>query len=196
MASAGMALWPSAHGFGQAAPAPASESRLEMEALLHDYRPGVFAFLRRKGFTYEEADDLTQETLIRAYQHLSGFRGLSMAAWLYRIASNVAVDHLRKQRVTLLPLEQVAQVPSDEEDLVARLDADAKGASLRAVIARLPQCHQRILQLRYFEDRSLAEIAAAMNCSPMAAKLRVFRAVTALRKSWRGGAPEAARWGD
>ena len=160
-------------------------ARGEAEALLSDYRAGIYSFLRRKGFNAEEADDLTQETLIRAYLHLSGFRGLSMGAWLYRIAANVSIDYLRKQRLATVPLENVALAGESGEDPTARLDRDERRARVLSVINDLPECHRRILRLRYFEDRSLAEIGAEMNCSPMAAKLRVFRAVTALRKRWR-----------
>lgn len=163
---------------------PVSSER-EAEAVLSRYRSGIHAFIRRKGFSAEEADDLTQETLIRAYLHLSAFRGVSLGGWLYRIAANVAVDHLRKQRLTLVPLENHTAVAPPDEDPVDRLDRDERRARVLAVIGDLPPCHQRILKLRYFEDRSLAEIAGEMNCTPLAAKLRVFRAVTALRKRWR-----------
>lgn len=164
-------------------------TRPEAEATLRRSRGSVFAFLRRKGFNAEEADDLTQETLIRAYTHLDGFRGVSMDAWLFRIAANVAVDFLRKRRVPTVPLENGVQVESAEEEPGRSLDREEQRAQVLSVIHELPLCHQRILMLRYYEDRSLAEIAGAMNCTPMAAKLRVFRAVTALRKRWRSLAP-------
>jgi RNA polymerase sigma-70 factor (ECF subfamily) len=166
-------------------PSAPSPERPEPEALLRQHRPVIYAFLRRKGFPAEEADDLTQETLIHAYLHLEGFRGASMTAWLYRIAANVAVDSLRKRKFSTQPLDAASAVPGGEEEPWRRLDREQWRRRLEAVISLLPACHQRILHLRYFEDRSLAEIAEAMSCSPMAAKLRVFRAVTALRKRWR-----------
>lgn len=158
---------------------------LDAESLLRSYRGTIYSFIRRKGFSPEEADDLTQETLIRAYSHLAGFRGACLDAWLYRIAANVAVDHIRKRRVTTVPLDSVALMDDGEEDALGRLARAARRERVLAIIAQLPECHQRILQLRYYEDRSLTEIADLMHCSPMAAKLRVFRAVTALRKRCR-----------
>lgn len=161
----------------------------EAELTLTGHRRTIYAFLRRKGFSPEEADDLTQETLIRAYLHLPGFRGMAMGGWLYRIASNVAVDHLRKQRLVTTPLDSLAQVSSGDEEPGARLDREERRSQVMSIIRELPECHQRILRLRYYEDRSLAEIAGLMNCTHSAAKLRVFRAVTALRKRWRVAGP-------
>lgn len=165
----------------------------EAERVLCRHRNALYAFLRRKGFSAEEADDLTQETLLRAYSHLGAFRGSSMTAWLYRIAANVAVDHLRKQRLTFVAWEAAEGVPcclAPDDDPMVRLDREETRRGLLSVIELLPECHQRILRLRYYEDRSLAEIATTMNCSQMAAKLRVFRAVSALRKRWSAAPPE------
>jgi len=167
--------------FGAAVTLPPREA----EMTLARHRGSIYSFLRRKGFSAEEADDLTQETMIRAYLHLPGFRGASMAGWLYRIAANVAVDYLRKQRLVTTPLDSLAQMASGDEEPSARLDRDERRAQVMLMIGELPECHQRILRLRYYEDRSLAEIAGVMNCTPSAAKLRVFRAVTALRKRCR-----------
>lgn len=166
----------------------------EAKRLLSRYRSTIYSFIRRKGFRAEEADDLTQETLIRAYLNLDGFRGTSLDAWLYRIAANVSVDYLRKRRLPTVPLDS-APLTEPDEDPVMRLDRDERRARVQAVIEELPECHRRILRLRYFEDCSLAEIAGAMHCTPLAAKLRVFRAVTALRKRWRTlGLNQQAEW--
>src|SRR5687767_6763617 len=97
---------------------------LDAEMTLARHRAAIYSFLRRKGFSAEESDDLTQETMIRAYTHLPGFRGASMAGWLYRIAANVAVDFLRKQRLVTTPLDSLAQVASGDEEPSARLDRD------------------------------------------------------------------------
>ena len=157
--------------------APAAEATTRLER----YRGTLASYLRRKGFSAEEADDLTQETLIRAYTHVAGFRGASPAAWLYRIAANVAVDHLRRQRLKTVTLDSAPESPV-QPDMLRGVLAAERSTTMAGVIRELPPCHQRILHLRYFEDRSVAEIAGAMNCSTVAAKLRVFRAVTALRK--------------
>jgi len=153
------------------------------------FRSGLYRYIRRRGFDRDEADDLTQETLLRAYQHLPGFRGAHLSAWVYRIAANLCIDHARKHRLHTVPLgeEVVSSQDTDPAEQVGR------GEQLRAIgslVGELPECHRRVITLRYFEDRSMADIASEVRCTPLAAKLRVFRAVTALRKAWVSGALE------
>jgi RNA polymerase sigma-70 factor (ECF subfamily) len=150
--------------------------------VLDEYRPRVYAFIRRRGFNGEDADDLTQETLMRAYQHLGGFRGSSLSTWLCSIARNLTVDHLRRQRINTVPLEGLDSEPTSEDDPQAELVGAAEQHELRDRLSELPAAYRRLLQLRYYENRSLNDIGLMLNCSPTAAKLRVFRAVVALRK--------------
>jgi RNA polymerase sigma-70 factor (ECF subfamily) len=156
----------------------------DQEALIDRFRPELYRFIRGKGFSREEADDLTQETLLRAYAHLADFRTAHLSAWLYRIAANLCVDQSRKHRLAMVPLAEDAAFSheADPEEEVVRCESFRV---VRSLIGELPECHQRILRLRYYEDRSMADIAGQIHCTPLAAKLRVFRAVTALRKRWR-----------
>ena len=149
---------------------------------IDSFRPELYRFIRRKGFCREDADDLTQETLLRAYAHLAHFHGTHLSAWLYRIAGNLCIDHARKRHLSTVPLGEAASAHSaDPAEEVYRGEARRALASL---VRELPECHQRILRLRYFEERSMADIAGQVHCTPLAAKLRVYRAVSALRKRW------------
>ncbi len=154
----------------------------EMATTLDGFRPGLQAFIRRKGFTAEEAEDLTQETLLRAYQHREHFRGTFLRAWLFRIASNVAVDYVRRQRLQTVPLEDVEGVLPCSEDPAEYWERTELERGLIALVGSLPEAQQRIIRLRYLEGYSLAEIAERVQCTPLAARLRVFRAVETLRK--------------
>lgn len=151
---------------------------------LDDFRNDLYRFIRRKGFGREDADDLTQETLLRAYVHLPNFRGTHLSAWLYRIAANLCIDHSRKRQLPSVPLGEEI-VAGSEVDPVAVLDRDEQRRAVGRVVKQLPECHQRIIRLRYFEECSVADIAERVQCTPLAAKLRVFRAINALRKAWR-----------
>jgi RNA polymerase sigma-70 factor (ECF subfamily) len=151
---------------------------------LDRFRTDLYRFIRRKGFNREEADDLTQETLLRAYTHMEEFRSTHLAAWLYRIAANLCVDHSRKHRIATVPLGEEL-VGSPDGDPAELLDRCERRRAVRSVMGQLPECHQQILRLRYYEERSMVDIADEIHCTPLAAKLRVFRAVNALRKRWR-----------
>jgi RNA polymerase sigma-70 factor (ECF subfamily) len=152
--------------------------------VLNQHRSSVYAFIRSRGFSGDDADDLTQETLIRAYRSLPGFRGSSIHAWLFVIARNLTVDHLRRQGIPTLPLDAACIQPSREHDPQLHLAADVR-SQVAALIDEMPEEQRRLLRLRYYEDRTLAEIAALIHCTPAAAKLRLFRAVGALRRRWQ-----------
>lgn len=159
-------------------PAPATD----WMPALDSFRPGIQSFIRRKGFTAEEAEDLTQETLVRAYQHRDHFRGTFLRAWLFRIASNVAVDYVRRQRLHTVPLDDLSGVLPCSEDPAMYWERTELERGLIAMVDSLPVAQQQIIRLRYLEGYSLAEIAERVQCTPLAARLRVFRAVDALRK--------------
>lgn len=158
----------------------------ELAAALPQHRRAIYKFIRRRGFSAEDADDLTQETLTRAYLNLARFQGACMTSWLYRIAANVSIDHLRRQRLKTCTLEPHQALPSSSDDPLAPLELESRRSTMLELVRRLPECHQRVVRLRYFEERSIPEVAQRLNCSPIAAKLRVFRAVTALRKLCAG----------
>ena len=73
-------------------------------------------------------------------------------------------------------------IAGSEADPLATFNRNEERRILDALVDSLPECHRRILRLRYYEDQSMAEIAGQVRCSPLAAKLRVYRAVNALRK--------------
>jgi RNA polymerase sigma-70 factor, ECF subfamily len=149
-------------------------------------RGKIYRFIRRRGFGADEADDLTQETLLRACAHVTDSRRNHLLPWLYRIAANLCVDSLRKRRVVTVPMgdDLIAGSESDPRDT---FDRNEERRELSALVESLPECHRRILRLRYYEDRSMAEIAGQVHCSALAAKLRVYRAVKALRKRCNAG---------
>jgi len=84
----------------------------DIAEVFREYRHPIYNYLLRMTQNQAEAEDLTQETFIRAHRSLSTFRGeASLSTWLYRIATNVSLDHFRRrttrQARTALPLENV-----------------------------------------------------------------------------------------
>jgi len=150
--------------------------RPNVEAVLVRHRRLVSRFIRKRGVTADDVEDLTQETLVRAYQHFDGFWGGSPSTWLCTIARNVVADHHRRQRRTVVPLDSVP-----EYMLVELAPGAGEAELLASIIEDLPVPLRRLLYLRYVEGRSHLEVAALLKCSPGAARTRTYRALGALR---------------
>ena len=144
----------------------------------------------------DEADNLTQECFLRAYQSFSSFRGeSSLETWLLRIAANLAHDHARNRKVSfwkrLLGLDGEAddalaeQVPSGaaspEQILLAREDVRA----VWEVANQLSQQQRAVFMLRFVEEMELHEIAAVLGLQVGSVKTHLFRAVQTVRTKLR-----------
>ncbi len=140
----------------------------------------------------QDAEDLVQETFLRAYKQIARFDGRSsFATWLYRIATNCSLDLLRsrKARAEVAPegpgenhnwLEQVAaSEPSPERLTHSGQIANLIGPALE----KLSPMERAAFILRHYEERGIEEIAAALGVNPNAAKHTVFRAVQKLRRA-------------
>ena len=130
-----------------------------------------------------EAEDITQQVFLKALQSLSSFRwrNVSFGAWLYRIAHNQVVDHLRrKQRRPSVPVEDVELVADDDPQREAERGQE-KGMMLKA-IGRLTLAQQQVISLRFTSDLPLAEVARIMGRSQGAIKALQHSAIVALRR--------------
>jgi len=151
------------------------------ESLFRQYQGEVYRWVMRIVRDPSVAEDLTVEAFWRAHKAHAGFHPeANFAAWLRRIATNLALDHLRKRRpYVALP-----------DDLAAERKADSvvqqqTRAVLRKAFAELPPLLRIVAQLGLVEDESYAEIAQALGISAGVARTRMFRAVRLLRKKLR-----------
>lgn len=132
----------------------------------------------------DEAEDITQDVFVRAYQSIGGFRGDSaFYTWLYRIAVNLSLNALRHRKVrTFLGLEQ-AQTISHGERPDDELERRELSARARAAIARLPEKQRAVFILRHFQQLPHSEIAKIMDRDEGTIKANYFQAVRKLRKA-------------
>jgi RNA polymerase sigma-70 factor (ECF subfamily) len=131
------------------------------------------------------AEDAVQETFLRAYRSLSRFDDRAqLGTWLHRIAANTAIEILRKRR-------RLAREGSDFE--IPALPSSAPGPerhalsgeverAVRGALAGLSPLERAAFVLRHFEERSIAEICAALGLRESAGKQAIFRAVKKLRR--------------
>jgi len=149
-----------------------------LEALVRQFQGDVYAWIVRIVRDPSIAEDLTVETLWRIYRARHQFRtDGNFAAWARRIATNLAIDHLRRKRPELSSLREPAG-PLPPDQLLQRETQE----KIQQAFRRLPVKLQAAATLALVEERPYDEIADALGTSVGAVKLRVFRAVRILRK--------------
>ncbi|HLH81228.1 MAG TPA: RNA polymerase sigma factor [Chthonomonas sp.] len=148
----------------------------------------VYRYAYRMLNDADEADDVMQETFVRAFRMLPNFRGeCNLLTWLIKIASNLCRDRYKtRMRRREVPFDdQLANRPDnsqrgrDPADLVVQQDLQER---VRRVLAALPAAHREVIVLRDFEELSYQEIAQILDCSISSIKLRLFRARRAFRE--------------
>lgn len=137
----------------------------------------VWAYVIRRARNRVDAEDITSEVFRRALENLGGYewRGTPFFAWLCRIGANILADRWQKS----------GRESGDPPPETARRDVDLeRRAMLFQLVNRLPEAQRRVIELRYIEDRSLLEIAAALGKTEGAIKQLQRRALEQLREEW------------
>lgn len=165
-------------------------ARTEPEAfnvLYSRYRARLYWYLRTRSATDEDAADLTQQTFLQAWHALPRYqeRGASFAAWLFRIAHNLALNAARQRRQTLdwaaLPEALQGRAADDPETIALRNEAIAR---LRALLATLEPEKREILALRFVAGLMIRDIAVVLDIGEDATKKRLHRTIRALKEQF------------
>ena len=160
------------------------------DALVRKYQHKIVKLVSRYVYEPAEAQDIAQETFIKAYRALPRFRGDSaFYTWIYRIAINTAKNHLVAN--SRRPVDQQMDLQDPEQyEMNARLKnvdtpesmllTDEIQATVEAAIQELPEELRTAIVLRELEGMSYEEIAAAMDCPVGTVRSRIFRAREAI----------------
>ena len=156
--------------------------------LFEQYHAPILNYLHRMVGDRAVAEDLTQDAFIKAYNALPGTRpDLAFKAWLYRIATNTAISHLRRRKIVqwipFLPGHERAGDESVERTVGQQQD-------IRQTLGKLPPHYASVLLLRHYQGLSLAETAAALDITENAAKLRLFRARKAFAELYQAASAD------
>jgi RNA polymerase sigma-70 factor, ECF subfamily len=167
-----------------------SENTLEFQHIHDAFRPKIHRYLSRLTGA-EEAEDLTQEVFIKVNRGLKDFRGESkLSSWIYRIATNTALDHLRRpSQITA----ETTSIDTEREDEPVRLGGEVSfidrqlirkemNACIRNVIKQLPQDYRTVIVLGELEEFKNNEIAEILQVSLESVKIRLHRARKQLKK--------------
>ena len=159
----------------------------------------IYALAYRVIGREEDARDVAQETFLRAFRALKGFKGQAkFSSWLYRITLNLCRDWIRRERRT--PVVQAPEgvdvielagesTPSESiEDLVSRHEL---GRAVGKAMSQLPEEQRTAIILKEYHGLTFQEIADLLDCPLSTVKTRLYQGLTVLRKQLREGGVES-----
>jgi len=160
------------------------------EQLFRAYERRVFNVIMRIIGSVEEAEDLKQETFFRAYRSLGGFRlGSKFSTWLFRIATNLCLDEIKKKRPVTVSVEELGEERSwhrlenaSGADPLQEIERREIQAEVLAALEEVPPHYRVLLVLRYVEELPYEEIARVVGCSVNALNVRLHRARQVLKE--------------
>jgi RNA polymerase sigma-70 factor (ECF subfamily) len=138
------------------------------------YQQRLYQVIRRQVPSHEDADDVLQNTFIKVFRHLERFENRSeLYTWMYRIASNEVLNHLRSQKRT--KVETLGD--NDHREADTYLNTDHLREALEAIVGRLPERQQMVFRMRYYDELPYKEIASLLNLTEGALKASFHHAV-------------------
>ncbi|MDA8088734.1 MAG: sigma-70 family RNA polymerase sigma factor [Nitrospiraceae bacterium] len=166
----------------------------DFDGVYREFFPRLSLYLKR--LVGQDAEDVTQEVFLKVSAALPGFRGEStLPTWIYRIATNTAMDHLRRARPvrTVLEINEIASGGQDSEDateagleegpaLDTKLIRKEMNECISSIVDGLPENYRTVLVLSEMEGLQNAEIAQVLGISLDTVKIRLHRARARLRK--------------
>jgi len=160
----------------------AQRDRARFSELYEEYFELVYAYIARRTRNREEAEDLTAEVFRKAFEHLPRFKwtGAPFAAWLFRIGSNLIADRAKRSaREGILDdtpgSARSAQAQQTDVEMAERL------ARIFRMVDELAEDQQRVIVMRFADEKNIREIAEALGRSEGAVKQLQFRALENLR---------------
>jgi RNA polymerase sigma-70 factor (ECF subfamily) len=167
--------------------------RAEYAHLVEEYSPMIYRLGLKMLNNPQDAEDILQETFIKAYRHIGNFDGRSsISTWLYRIATNEALMLLRRKRPDAISFEAPSSKETEPQEPLQIVDwcclpeqeyLTSEGrARLTEAMERLPTSMRVVFLLRDIEGLSTRETAEVLDISEMAVKTRLSRARLRLRE--------------
>jgi RNA polymerase sigma factor (sigma-70 family) len=158
-------------------------------ALVERYKDAVQNLAYRMLGNVTEAEDITQETFVRAYTQLATYKSIhKFSTWLLSIASHLAIDQLRRRRFLALPLDDVPFLEWIVDAGVGPEQSALRGEQqdeIQLYLQKLPGKYRAVIVLRYWYDFSYEEIAQALNLTAPLVKARLHRARELLARYMR-----------
>ena len=162
------------------------------DLLMEMYHDAVFNIVYRMVRNKQEAEDLTQETFIKAYNSINSFNEeYAFSTWLFKIATNHCIDFFRKRKLKTYSMDEPVQYKedeikheyaSDDPTMEYQMIDSEKSHLIREAINKLPEKYRLAIILRHHEEKSYEEIAQILHLPLGTVKARIFRAREMLKK--------------
>ena len=162
------------------------------EELVRRYQRPISAYVYRMVGNYESALDLTQEIFIKVYSSLRRYRAeVKFSTWIYKIAHNAAIDHLRRtatreQSLVMGPENDQFDLPVESTRLSPEQESERKErrGEIESVVRALPGNYRELIILRHSQDLSYEEIVEVTGLPLGTVKNRLFRAREMMRQQF------------
>ena len=148
------------------------------EYFLDRYGQQVFVLVDRILSCQEDAEELTQDVFLKAFQQLSSFKAeSSFSTWIYRIATNVAISAVRKKRNDVLRLDDsvFANLSDTQVDAALEDESEEQMERLQQAMNQLEADERALITLYYLEEKPLAEVAFILGMTDGNAKVKLHR---------------------
>ena len=157
----------------------------QFEVLYTKYYEQIFRYIHQRMDDKEMAFDITSQVFLKAMINLPKYKykGVPFSSWLYRIAMSEVYQSFKDKKST----RTVNVDTSNVEDIIEEVEEDNKGEmreALLEVISDLPEVELQIIEMRYFEKRSYREIGDILGMTENNAKVKAYRIVEKLKKSF------------
>ncbi len=176
----------------------AQEGRdLAFRELVRRYERPVFSLVYRMVRDRETAEDLSQDAFIKVLNHIDRYSPeFKFSSWIFKIANNVAIDHLRRRRLDTISMDgsphassaseieaSTFDVAADQENALDEIASRELGTAIEAAIGHLRPEYRSCIMLRHVEGRSYEEIASTLDLPLGTVKTYIHRARHELRRA-------------
>ena len=136
----------------------------------------VFSLILRIVGSREDAEELTQDVFMKVFDSLENYRGESaFSTWLYKVAYNRAVSGTRKKKHELPVADETIFRETDAHDDIYDMDREKKFEQIEHALAKLPARERTLMEMYYYQDKNVEELAYITGMSTSNVKVKLFR---------------------
>jgi RNA polymerase sigma-70 factor (ECF subfamily) len=158
------------------------------EKLVEKYKKRIYYLAYKMTRDHDSADELAQESFVKAYQALSRFKkGYSFYTWIYRICVNLSINFLKKEKnsvsTDIISDKELLQFSGNVSNQLESLITSEQAAIVKQALETIPPDQKAVFILKTYENMTYEQIAAVMNCSIGTIMSRLYRARFKLRSA-------------